>query len=205
MILKNLFRRKVRTLLTVLGISIGVAAIVGLGALANGLEAGYNSIISGSQADLILSQQDAIDLSTSTVEASIGNELAAMSEVSAVSGMLQGFVQAESIPYFFVYGYPEKSFALERFQIVDGVSLDSHEAQKLRGKPVLLGSAAAEVLDKAPWRYVALDGKGLSGWLASMRPARPSRTTAQSCAWTMLRTCSVDPGRSACSTSSLKI
>ena len=52
MILKNLFRRKVRTLLTVIGISIGVAAIVGLGALANGLQAGYNSIISGSQADL---------------------------------------------------------------------------------------------------------------------------------------------------------
>ncbi len=156
MILKNLFRRKVRTLLTVLGISIGVAAIVGLGALANGLEAGYNSIISGSQADLILSQQDAIDLSTSTVEASIGNELAAMSEVSAVSGMLQGFVQAESIPYFFVYGFPENSFALERFQIVDGASLDSHEAQKLRGKPLLLGSSAADVLDKHPGDTIRL-------------------------------------------------
>ncbi len=150
MILKNLFRRKVRTLLTVIGISIGVAAIVGLGALANGLQAGYNSIISGSQADLILSQEDAIDLSTSAVDESVERELAAMSEVSRVSGMLQGFVQAESVPYFFVYGYPQNSFALQRFQIVEGVSLDSHETQKLRGKPVLLGAAAAEVLDKHP-------------------------------------------------------
>ena len=33
MIIKNLFRRKGRTLLTLAGIAIGVAAIVGLGAL----------------------------------------------------------------------------------------------------------------------------------------------------------------------------
>ena len=48
MILKNLLRRKGRTLLTVLGISIGVAAIIGLGAMANGLQAGYSSMMSGS-------------------------------------------------------------------------------------------------------------------------------------------------------------
>lgn len=159
MILKNLFRRKVRTLLTVLGISIGVAAIIGLGALANGLEAGYNSIISGSQADLILSQQDAIDLSISTVEESVGKELVAMSEISEASGMLQGFVQAESVPYFFVYGYPQDSFALQRFQIVEGVALDSNIAQKLRGKPILIGSSAAEALDKHPGDTLRLQDK----------------------------------------------
>ena len=48
MFLKNLLRRKTRTALTVLGISIGVAAIIGLGALANGLQAGYSSMLSGS-------------------------------------------------------------------------------------------------------------------------------------------------------------
>ena len=54
MIFKNLFRQKGRTFLTIFGISIGVAAIVGLGALADGLKAGYDSILSGSKADLIL-------------------------------------------------------------------------------------------------------------------------------------------------------
>ena len=148
MVIKNLSRRKVRTLLTMLGVSIGVAAIVALGALANGLAEGYNSIITGSKADLILGQQDAIDLSTSTVPDSIGKELVAMPEVSAVSGMLQGFVQAESVPYFFVYGYPKDSFALERFRILHGVGLDSPETKKSRGKPALLGASAAEAMDK---------------------------------------------------------
>jgi putative ABC transport system permease protein len=148
MILKNLFRRKFRTALTILGISIGVAAIVGLGALANGLKAGYDSFLTGSKADLVLSQPDAFDVSLSAVDESVGQELEAMSEVSEVSGMLQGFVQTEGVPYFFIYGYPEDSFALGRFQIVEGASLDSREAQTARGKPVLLGASAADVLNK---------------------------------------------------------
>jgi ABC-type antimicrobial peptide transport system permease subunit len=38
MFIKNLLRRKTRTLLTVIGIAIGVAAIIALGALAEGLK-----------------------------------------------------------------------------------------------------------------------------------------------------------------------
>ena len=37
MVLKNLFRRKGRTLLTLTGIAIGVAAIIALGAMAEGM------------------------------------------------------------------------------------------------------------------------------------------------------------------------
>ena len=106
MIFKNLFRRKGRTILSVLVISIGVAAIVGLGALANGLAAGYDSFLTGSKSDLIMSSPDAFDISMSTVDESIGSDLFAMSETAAVSGMLEGIVMAEEIPLFFVFGYP---------------------------------------------------------------------------------------------------
>ncbi|MEA3350942.1 MAG: FtsX-like permease family protein [Chloroflexota bacterium] len=148
MIFKNLLRRKGRTFLTVLGISIGVAAIVALGALADGIQAGYDSFLTGSQADLVLSQPDAMDVSLSAVDESMGAELATMSEVSEVSGMLQGMVKTENIPYFFIFGYPEDSFILNRFKIVAGVPLDSREAQHSHGKPLLLGATAAESLDK---------------------------------------------------------
>jgi len=146
--LKNLLRRKIRTLLTVLGISIGVAAIVALSALAAGLETGYNAMLTGSKADLILSQPDTFDISYSSIDESVGAVLLAAPEVAEVSGMIQGFTQTEGEPIFFVFGYPKDSFILGRFQIVDGVDLNSHEAQKARPKPILLGSSAAEVLDK---------------------------------------------------------
>lgn len=148
MTLKNLLRRKIRTLLTVLGISIGVAAIVALSALAAGLETGYNAMLTGSKADLILSQPNSFDISYSSIDESVGAELLAAPEVAEVSGMIQGFTQTEGEPIFFVFGYPKDSFILGRFQIVDGVDLNSHEAQKARPKPILLGSSAAEVLDK---------------------------------------------------------
>ena len=149
MTLKNLLRRKIRTLLTVLGISIGVAAIVALTALAAGLETGYNAMLTGSKADLILSQPDTFDISYSSIDESVGAELLAAPEVAEVSGMIQGFTQTEGEPIFFVFGYPQDSFILGRFQIIDGADLNSHEAQKARPKPILLGSSAAEVLDKS--------------------------------------------------------
>ena len=148
MIIKNLLRRKTRTLLTVIGISIGVAAIIGLGVMADGLEAGYSSMMSGSKADLVISQPNSFDVSMSSVDESVGEDLAAMPEVAAISGMLQGWSQTEGEPFFFVFGYPQDSFILGRFQIVDGVPLEDRKAKNVRGKPLLLGSAAAEVMEK---------------------------------------------------------
>ncbi|MBI4758540.1 MAG: ABC transporter permease [Chloroflexi bacterium] len=62
MILKNLFRRKTRSALTIVGIAIGVAAVVALGAMAEGIITSYSKLLTSSGADLILSQSDAADL-----------------------------------------------------------------------------------------------------------------------------------------------
>jgi len=148
MILKNLLRRKLRTILTALGVGIGVAAIVGLGALADGMSAGYDAMISGTKADLVLSQPDSLDITYSTVDESAEAQLLAMPEVSEVSGMLQSFVKAENNPMFFIFGYPVDSFIMDRFQIIQGVDLNAHQAHQSHGTPVILGSAAAEALDK---------------------------------------------------------
>jgi putative ABC transport system permease protein len=149
MVWKNLVRRKGRTILTILGVSIGIAIIIGLGSLAQGLQAGYSSMLSGSNADLILNEPDAYDLSMSSIDEQVGDEIQAMPEVDAVSGMLQGLVQAEGNPYFFVFGYPEGSFTLDRYNIIEGNALYSPEATRERGNPMILGSAAAEAMNKS--------------------------------------------------------
>jgi len=139
LIIKNLFRRKIRTLLTVLGICVGVVTIIALGALADGFEAGYGSMLAGSKADLILSQPDTMDISYSAVDETVGAELAVLPEVEAVSGMLQGITQTEGEAFFIVFGYAEDSFILERFRIKEGVGLYDHVPRELRGTPILLG------------------------------------------------------------------
>jgi len=158
MTLKNLLRRKIRTILTILAISIGVSAVIALGALADGLEIGYSSMLQGSKADLILSQPDTFDISYSSIDESVGYELAGYPELDEISGMIQGFTQAEGEPFFFVFGYPDDSFILGRFQLIDGVPLNSREAQKARPKPILLGITAADVLDKKVGDTLRLTG-----------------------------------------------
>jgi ABC-type antimicrobial peptide transport system permease subunit len=147
-IFRNLLRRKVRTSLTILGIGVGVTVIIALGALADGFQAGYGAMMQGSKADLVLSQPDTMDVSYSAVKEEIGAELASMPEVESVSGMLQGLVQTESEPIFFIFGYPADSFMLERFTAKEGYSLFDRIPRELRGKPILLGSAAAKVMKK---------------------------------------------------------
>ena len=147
-IFRNLLRRKIRTLLTIFGIGVGVTVIIALGTLADGFQAGYGAMMQGSKADLVLSQPDTMDVSYSAVKEEVGAELAAMPEVESVSGMLQGLVQTESEPFFFVFGYPEDSFILERFTTKEGYDLFDRIPRDLRGKPILLGSAAAEVMKK---------------------------------------------------------
>lgn len=148
MILKNLLRRKTRTLLTIFGIAVGVASIIGLGALADGLQAGYNNMLSGSKADLVLSQPDAFDISYSSIEEEIGPQLAAMPEVKNVSAMIEGLTSTSGQSLMFVFGYPEDSFSLARFQLKSGEMLSEGHGKRQRGTPVMLGAEAAKSLKK---------------------------------------------------------
>src|SRR5512147_2369233 len=102
LILKNLLRRKTRTLLTTSGIAVGVAMIVALGAMGEGLRSGYLTMFSGSGADLVIMQKGAYDITLSSVSEDVIAPVAAMPEVQAAIGMIVGNVTAPGVPYFFV-------------------------------------------------------------------------------------------------------
>lgn len=148
MFLKNLLRRKIRTLLTITGIAVGVATIVALGAMADGIETGYGSMLTGSKADLILSQPDAFDPTYSSIDENVGLELTDLPEISEICGMLQGFSNAEGEPFLFVFGYQKDCFVMERIKILAGDELYSRTADQSHGNPVMIGKAASEVMGK---------------------------------------------------------
>ena len=87
MVLKNLFRRKGRTILTLVGIAIGVAAIVALGAMAKGLKAGFSAMSQSSQADLVISQSESLTSLISSVDESAAEDVRVLPGVAAVDGM----------------------------------------------------------------------------------------------------------------------
>ncbi|MBN1656904.1 MAG: ABC transporter permease [Anaerolineae bacterium] len=147
MIFKDLFRRKIRTLLTTLGIAIGVAAIVALGALSEGMAAAYGGLGGGSKADLLVAQRDAVDIAFSAVAEDVGARLAGMPGVAEVTSMVYTLAASGDIPYFIVFGYDPNGFAIDHFKIVAGEGLGGRSAQR-GGRAMLLGRMAADDLEK---------------------------------------------------------
>jgi len=129
------------------GVAIGVAAIVALGALAEGLTAGYGALGGGSGADLLVAEADAVDIIFSAVDEEVGAALASLAGVKEVSGMVYTMAPTEGVPYFIVFGYEPDSFAIEHFKIVAGEGLKERAARG-GGRPLILGRAAADDLDK---------------------------------------------------------
>jgi putative ABC transport system permease protein len=141
-ILKNLFRRKGRTVLTLVGISIGITAIIALGAMAQGLKGGFITLAQGSQADLVLSQGESLSALMSSVDEMIADQVRALPGVADVDGMLYTNALIDNRDYLLVFGYDPEGFAIDHFRVVEGQTLAG--ARGVRGKPLLLGRRAAE-------------------------------------------------------------
>jgi len=143
MILRNLLRRRTRTLLTLVGVSLGVAAIVSLVAVADGLIGGYAALWSGAGVDLTVAQAEALDPSTSVVDQSLGEELLKVAGVKAVAGMIYGEATTDQIPYLLVFGHEPEGFAIEHFKIVEGEGLTSRSRRE-----IIIGKLASDTLNR---------------------------------------------------------
>lgn len=139
--LKNLWRRKVRTLLTALGIAIGVAAVVILSAFGEGMARGFGQAGTSADSDLLVSQRDAVMLIVGAIDAEVGPELASMRGIEDVSGTVVGILQMPESPYFLVTGEEPRSFAMGHYRLIAGRGIGAK-------REVLLGRQSAENLKK---------------------------------------------------------
>jgi ABC-type antimicrobial peptide transport system permease subunit len=157
-IVKNLFCRKTRTLLTVLGIAVGVSMIVALGAIGEGMRTGYASMFGGSGADLTLMQAGSYDITLSGVDEQAIADIAAVPGVKAATGMIVGNVNAPGAAYFFVFGYDPKGFAFEKFRVVEGQPLGQARRSAGNVREIMLGKQAAEVMKLQVGDLIRLTG-----------------------------------------------
>lgn len=116
----NLWRRKTRTLLTLLGIAVGVAAVIALSTFGEGMASGFESLSSASGADLQVAQKDAAMIILSVIEEDVGNELRQVPGVAEVAGTIASLAQLPESPYFVVIGEDPRGFALRHYRIIEG-------------------------------------------------------------------------------------
>ncbi|MFN2203975.1 MAG: ABC transporter permease [Caldilineaceae bacterium] len=140
MIAKNLLRRGTRSLLTVFGIAIGVAAVVALGSMANGMASNYGNTL-GLSNDLLVTQANSFDVAYSNLDQDLGQRIQAIPDVQNVDAGVFGWIAVGNTPFFLVYGYEPGSVAMEHYRIVEGKPVTGP-------KQVAIGRRAADSLDK---------------------------------------------------------
>ncbi|MGC9360349.1 MAG: ABC transporter permease, partial [Anaerolineae bacterium] len=150
MLLKGLWRRRTRTFVTLIGIAIGIAAIITLSGLARGIADSYLEATSISDAHLVLQavqgEGQALTLGT-PFDASLVDRIKNLPEVRAADGILYHLARVEGLPFFVVFGMDPQGVAITRYKVTDGVSLSEVRSRR-GGRPLLLGNVAADKLDK---------------------------------------------------------
>ena len=100
LVLRNLFRQRLRTFLTVVGISVGITTVVALGVVTEGMRQTSGAIIRSGGADFMVAQDGAADFSFSTVRQSEADRIARRSDVASAIGVLYNVTSVGSNPFF---------------------------------------------------------------------------------------------------------
>lgn len=141
MIIKNLWRRKSRTILTVLGISLGIATIVTLGIITGGLSNTMEKIIKTGEADFTVAQGDVADFSFSSITRDQLKEIRATPGVKSAIGVLLGFVQTPKNPMFTLFGIDRRDIGAIEADLTRGRFFDDGKDE------LVIGKIAAKNLD----------------------------------------------------------
>jgi putative ABC transport system permease protein len=145
LIARNLLRRGVRTVLTVIGLSIGIASVVAMLGIAWGFERSFLAINEAKGIDLMVVRAGVSDKLTSTLDQSLGAKLRAIPGVHEVAGSLMDVVSFEdaNLVSVLVNGWEPKSILFRGIRILKGRALEPGD-----GQVAVLGRVLAMNLSK---------------------------------------------------------
>jgi len=141
LIFRNLIRQKIRTGLTVLGISIGITAVVAMGIITNSAKAVTAEFLRAGGSDFAIGRNGSSDLTFSTLTASDLEKVAAYPEVAHASGVLLAFSKVGSNPYFAQVGIDPDDLGFFDLPMVEGRRLAAGASDE-----IMLGTEAAKQL-----------------------------------------------------------
>lgn len=140
---RNITRRKARSVLTISGIAIGIAAVVFLVSLMAGLEGQFTSIARRGGADLLVVQKESSDLMLTKLKEDQAGKLLQVSGIKDVSPTLFVLTKVGDYPYLIVCGIEVLDFTADHYRVVEGRKLSEKDEGKM-----LLGKKAASYLKK---------------------------------------------------------
>jgi putative ABC transport system permease protein len=133
LVLKNLVRQPVRTLLAALGIAVGVTTVVALGAITSGLRASSGDFIAAGGADFMVGQKGSSDMTFSSVSLRDLHAIQRRRDVASATGTLLVVTKMRANPYFLLFGYEPGALEEQRPRLLRG-TLALHEGEAVLGE-----------------------------------------------------------------------
>ena len=139
---RGLIRRPVRTGLTLLGISIGIAAVVALVGMSRGFESSWQNGMKARGTDVVVSNLSSA-LTPKPFPAEARDRIAHLPHVAATGTLLVELMSIETSSMMFVSSREWGSFSWDNLKLVSG-----RKPKDALEPVVVLGKTAAEVLNK---------------------------------------------------------
>lgn len=156
-IFANLIGRPARTLLTLTGIAIAVAAVVALLGVVRGFEKSLLDLYQGRGIDIMVQQAGRLQMTSSVLPESLGDRIAAVDGVAAVHPALfevLSLIQDDMVGVV-VQGWPPDSESIRRLNFVEGGPFTQPDARQ-----VMVGTRLAAALNvKVGDKTDLLDGE----------------------------------------------
>jgi putative ABC transport system permease protein len=152
LVFRNLFRQRMRTALTVVGIGVGITIVVALGAITGGLRGTIGGWLEIGGADFVVARKGSADFTFSTVSDKEWSQVAELDGVERSTGALIRVTRHGANPYFILIGVRPADLAAAPPALVSGRLPRPGATHDL-----ILGSRAAASEGAAPGSTVTID------------------------------------------------
>jgi putative ABC transport system permease protein len=155
-IVRGLLRRPVRTGLTLVGIAIGIAAVVALVGISRGFEKSWEMGMKSRGTDVVVSKMGSA-LAPMPFSASVRDRIAHLPQIAATCDIFVDLASIEDAPMMVVSAREWGGFSWQNLKVISGrMPRDAKEPV------VVLGQTAAEVLKKKVGDPIQLESKELT-------------------------------------------
>jgi putative ABC transport system permease protein len=162
--LKNLNRNKIRTFLTLVGVTIGVAMLVSITSYSDSIKDQFQQAVTKSFDIVVQSENASSPLASRLTEAEY-QQLAAVNGVATSAGIVIGAIKTPKIPYFILTGTSSIEPLLGNLSLIGGRLMQPGKNEVLLGQRALnrFGHQIGDELVIAGGQRFAIVGSYISG------------------------------------------
>ena len=141
-VIRGLLRRPVRTVLTLAGISIGIAAVVALVGMSRGFQKGWEVGLKARGTDLVISNRGG-SLTPKPFDAAVRDQIASLPRIAATCNLLVEVTSVEDSDLMILSAREWGGFSWNNLELISG-----RMPQNAMEPAVVLGRTAADILRK---------------------------------------------------------